>query len=63
MIAVLTRDTEALVRAAAARHRRVPVRVLETLLTDDDQKVVEAAGANPALPVDRMRALLDRAGL
>ncbi|TWP50589.1 hypothetical protein FKR81_20705, partial [Lentzea tibetensis] len=30
----LARDTEAFVRAAAARHRRVPVRVLETLLAE-----------------------------
>ncbi len=63
LIAALAQDTEAFVRAAAARHRRIPLPLLEILLTDDSLEVVKAAGANPALPADRMRALLDRAGL
>jgi hypothetical protein len=34
----------------------------ETLMTDDDPDVIETGGVTPALPVDRMRVLLDRAG-
>lgn len=63
VLASLARDTAAFVRAAAARHRRITPSLVETLLTDDSLDVAEAAGANPALPVGRMRALLDQAGL
>ncbi|MCR6488695.1 hypothetical protein M8542_38290 [Amycolatopsis sp. OK19-0408] len=62
VLAALARDPVVSVRAAAARHRRVPVAALEVLLSDS-AKVAEAAAANPALPADRMRALLDEAGL
>ncbi|MFI6024701.1 hypothetical protein [Amycolatopsis magusensis] len=63
LIAALAGDTEPLVRSAAARHPRIPVPMLDTLLTDESPDVAKAAAANPALPVDRMYALLDRAGL
>ncbi|MFI9818225.1 hypothetical protein [Saccharothrix variisporea] len=62
-LTALARDAEAFVRCAAARHRRLPVPVLDTLLADDSPDVAQAAAANPVLPADRMRALLDRAGL
>jgi hypothetical protein len=55
----LSRDTDATVRAAAARDPRLPVPRLVELL--DDPHAGPAAAANPSLPVAEMRALLDRA--
>ncbi|MFD7866227.1 hypothetical protein [Streptomyces sp. NPDC059783] len=57
----LTRDADALVRADAARHPRLPGNRLAALL--DDAELAGRAAANPALPVARMRRLVqDRHG-
>ncbi|MEU5658423.1 hypothetical protein ABZ802_22790 [Streptomyces sp. NPDC047737] len=45
-------------RVVAARHPRLPVRSIVGLLADDDQEVVEAAAANPSLPVEEMEKRL-----
>lgn len=57
----LSRDPEAMVREAAARDARLPVRRLVELL--EDPWTGSAAAANPVLPVPEMTALLDRAGV
>ncbi|MET9555973.1 hypothetical protein [Streptomyces sp. NPDC006645] len=57
----LSHDTDAEVRARAARDARLPVGRVVELLADPD--VGSAAAGNPALPVVEMTALLDRAGV
>ncbi|WP_137993559.1 translation initiation factor 2 [Streptomyces vilmorinianum] len=52
----LTRDTDARVRAGAARNPALPQERLLQLLEDDE--LSKEAAANPALPVEAMRALL-----
>ncbi|MFI6050125.1 hypothetical protein ACIBCO_08555 [Streptomyces violascens] len=53
----LTRDPDAGVRDAFARHPRLPLpRVVELL---DDEELTHAAAANPALPVATMRRLAE----
>ncbi|MFK4102930.1 hypothetical protein ACI2L1_23150 [Streptomyces sp. NPDC019531] len=52
----LTRDPEYAVRAAAARHSRLPQSRLVVLL--DDEELAHAAAANAALDVDTIRRLL-----
>ncbi|MER6318975.1 hypothetical protein ABT237_35260 [Streptomyces sp. NPDC001581] len=59
----LSRDPET--RAYAARDARLPVTRIRELLADPDPEAMTAAlaaAANPALPADDMRRLLDRAG-
>ncbi|MFF4427573.1 hypothetical protein ACFYZ4_00200 [Streptomyces sp. NPDC001513] len=59
----LSRDPET--RAYAARDPRLPVTRIRELLADPDPEAMTAAlaaAANPALPADDMRRLLDRAG-
>ncbi|MGW2813094.1 hypothetical protein [Streptomyces sp. NPDC001415] len=51
----LTRDPDADVRDAFARHPRLPLpRIMELL---DDEELTHAAAANPALPAATMRRL------
>ncbi|WP_037806535.1 hypothetical protein [Streptomyces sp. NRRL F-2580] len=53
-------------RADAARHPRLPVIRIRELLADADPEAAtaaRAAAANPALPAEDMRRLLDRAGV
>ncbi|WP_404961933.1 hypothetical protein [Streptomyces sp. 147326] len=60
----LSRDPET--RADAARDPRLPVARIRELLTDPDPETAaaaRAAAANPALPAEDMRRLLDRAGV
>lgn len=57
----LSHDPDVSVRETAARDRRLPVRRLVELL--EDPGAGAAAAANPALPVERMWALLDRGGV
>ncbi|WP_254710899.1 hypothetical protein [Streptomyces lunaelactis] len=52
----LTRDQDRSVRAAAARHPRLPPDRLLALLDDDE--LAACAAANPTLPVPVMRRLL-----
>lgn len=47
-------------RPVAAGHPALPSRVVVELLSDDDQQVVEAAAANPALPLAVMAELVPR---
>ncbi|WP_123450497.1 hypothetical protein [Streptomyces sp. PanSC19] len=57
----LSRDPAAGVRQAAALDERLPVARLVELL--EDPEVGSAAACNGRLPVEEMRALLDRAGV
>lgn len=45
-------------RPSAARHPNLPVRTIVGLLADEDRQVVEAAAANPSLPVGVMEKQL-----
>jgi hypothetical protein len=47
-------------RPIAARHPALPPQVIVTLLSDDDWQVVEAAAANPSLPLAVMPELVPR---
>ncbi|MEV6395217.1 translation initiation factor 2 [Streptomyces sp. NPDC051907] len=55
----LTRDQDSAIRAAAARHPRLPADRLRALLDDDE--LASSAAANPALPIEAMRSLLETA--
>ncbi|MFF4450796.1 hypothetical protein [Streptomyces sp. NPDC001502] len=55
----LSRDPDT--RTAAARDPRLPVARIRELLADPDPDIAAAAAANPALPPQDMRRLLDRA--
>ncbi|MGW7436543.1 hypothetical protein [Streptomyces sp. NPDC054849] len=57
----LSRDPQT--RADAGRDPRLPVARIRELLADDDRGAAAAAAANPALPPEDMRRLLDRAGV
>ncbi|MEU9085958.1 hypothetical protein [Streptomyces sp. NPDC048357] len=60
----LSRDPQT--RAYAARDPRLPVARIRELLADPDPEATagaQAAAANPALPAEDMRRLLDRAGV
>ncbi|MFJ7779208.1 hypothetical protein [Streptomyces yangpuensis] len=56
-----TRDPET--RSTAARDPRLPVARVRELLDDPDENTAAAAAANPALPPEDMRRVLDRAGV
>jgi hypothetical protein len=47
-------------RPIAARHPALPSSAVVDLLTDADERVAEAAAANPALPQATMRELINR---
>jgi hypothetical protein len=57
----LSRDPDAWVRSVAGCDQRLPVRRLVELPADP--QAGWSAAANPLLPVEEMRALLDRAGI
>lgn len=57
----LLTDTDADVRRAAAANPLLPLDLIETLL--DDPGTAEGAAANPSLSRERLRELVDRAGL
>ncbi|WP_436777646.1 hypothetical protein [Yinghuangia sp. YIM S09857] len=59
----LADDKEWFVRAGAARHPNVTAVLLEPLLTDPEPRVVDAAAANPALPIAWMYRILAESGL
>ncbi|MFG2990290.1 hypothetical protein ACGFZK_13530 [Streptomyces sp. NPDC048257] len=50
-------------RADAGRDPRLPVARIRELLADPDRDAAAAAAANPALPAEDMRRMLDRAGV
>ncbi|MFI2379730.1 hypothetical protein ACH5AO_32445 [Streptomyces sp. NPDC018964] len=58
--ALLACLTDAQARPMAAGHAALPPPVIEELLTDADRQVVEAAAANPSLPLAVMSGLLSR---
>lgn len=58
--ALLACLADARARPVAASHAALPPPVIEELLTDPDWQVVEAAAANPALPVTVMADLISR---
>ncbi|WP_327412198.1 hypothetical protein [Streptomyces sp. NBC_01233] len=57
----LSRDPET--RADAGRDPRLPVARIRELLAGPDRDAAAAAAANPALPAEDMRRMLDRAGV
>ncbi|MEU0398064.1 hypothetical protein ABZ208_36005 [Streptomyces sp. NPDC006208] len=57
----LSRDPDDSVRDRAGRDPRLPVARLRELLADPDSAC--SAAANPMLPADDMRTILDRAGI
>ncbi|MFF8092959.1 hypothetical protein [Streptomyces sp. NPDC016675] len=58
--ALLACLADARARPVAAGHPALPPSVTEGLLTDADWRVVEAAAANPSLPLDVMSDLIPR---
>lgn len=58
--ALLACLADAQARPIAAGHAALPPPIIEELLTDADWRVVEAAAANPSLPLAAMSGLLPR---
>ena len=61
LLSRLAGDPDPQVRLAVAGHGGLHDRLFDRLLGDDNDEVAEAAAANPALPVPRMRRILNDA--